>query len=211
MIGSTLACGPYFRDDALWMSLIIFLAVKPVAYFLFIQAFRFRVSRPAPLRYSQVFKLVLLRTGLGLVFVGGGAALLWFTGKDHLMIASWVYLYAARLAAWWIVGRYGAVLRGRRLIGWTISGTLMNLAFDVATVGGAFAGWLFPLVIMAVVASGIGLLDMIGRRSALRVRFRDDVCSTCAYDLSGNVSGRCPECGAYADPILAAHEGADRC
>ena len=42
---SILACGPYFGPDGLVVSGIIFLVLKPLAYFAFIQAFRYRVAR----------------------------------------------------------------------------------------------------------------------------------------------------------------------
>jgi len=37
------------------------------------------------------------------------------------------------------------------------------------------------------------------RRSERRDR-RRGACGECGYDLTGNVSGRCPECGAAAEP-----------
>ena len=41
------------------------------------------------------------------------------------------------------------------------------------------------------------LLDRIGRRATLKARFTSNpVCLQCHYDLTGNLSGRCPECAA---------------
>jgi len=108
---------------------------------------------------------------------------------------SWVYLYAGRVAAWSVVGRWGAVLRGRRLLGWVVSGTLINAAFDFAAVAGLLAGWVWPAVILVGLIAFIAVLDRIGRRASLRGRFADGrFCMHCRYDLTGNLSGRCPEC-----------------
>src|SRR5206468_1705857 len=90
----------------------------------------------------------------------------------------------------------GAGLRGRRLIGWIISGTLINAAFDVAMVWGLFEGVVPQIAIVAAVALFIGLLHVIGRRDSLKARFSDSpLCTVCGYDLTGNLSGTCPECG----------------
>lgn len=195
----TLACGPYFDDSSLLVSLLLFLLIKPLTYFAFIQAFRYRVSREIPMRFRQAFLLTLARTGLGIAIVGGGAWLMLAAGgreSSLLLPLSWVYLYAERLFSWWLVGWRGAGLVGRRLIGWIISGTLINAAFDFAVIAGLFAGWLPPIITVACVAVFIALLHVIGRRESLRLRFASTAhCMKCQYDLTGNLSGRCPECG----------------
>jgi hypothetical protein len=110
-------------------------------------------------------------------------------------VSSWVYLYAERLTSWFIVGWRGASLRGRRLAGWCISGTLINAAFDFAMVAGLLGGWPYVVAVAAGLAVFIALLHTIGRRASLRARFAP-ACLRCSYDLTGNLSGQCPECGA---------------
>ena len=45
------------------------------------------------------------------------------------------------------------------------------------------------------VASGIAVADWVGERERRRRR-RGGFCRHCGYNLRGNVSGTCPECGA---------------
>ncbi len=76
-----------------------------------------------------------------------------------------------------------------------------------------YDGW-FPIVIwpmfwlrgpiMIIVplwpaCAGAVLWMALGERQARR-RMRPGLCRACGYDLTGNVSGRCPECGC---PIVA--------
>lgn len=62
----------------------------------------------------------------------------------------------------------------------------------------------FPLVIVLAASWGFGT-TWIGRRRvqrALRLRLLEHgvpICLTCGYDLTGNTSGRCPECGTKAN------------
>lgn len=201
----TLACGPYFDETGFLVSIILFLVVKPLAYFAFIQAFRYRVSRAIPMRTSQAVGLTAMRAGLGIGFVGLGAAVLFALKSETLFQISWVYLYGERLFSWWLVGSRGAGLRGRRLVGWIISGTLINVAFDVAVVWGLIEGWQPPVAIIAGIALFILALHAVGRRDSLKRRFAGNlICLPCGYDLTGNLSGRCPECGAMVG--AAAHE-----
>ena len=195
----TLACGPYIALDGprLWMALVTFLALKPVAYFAFIRAFRYRVNRPIPMSFRRAAMLALARAGLGVVLLAVGAAAVMITGSDTVLALSWLYLYTGRIAAWFVVGRWGAVLRGRRLVGWIVSGTLINAAFDFAAVAGLFDGWAWPAAVLTALAVFIAVLDRVGRRASLQARFADSqFCSVCRYDLTGNLSGRCPECSA---------------
>ena len=195
-----LACGPFFDESGFVASLIVLLLIKPLAYFAFTQAFRFRVSRPIPMRFRHAAVLTVARTALGLLFIGSGALVLYLINSDGLLAWSWVYLYGERVFSWWVIGRYGAHLRGRRLIGWIISGTLINATFDFAIVAGLLAGWMWPSGACAAIAAFILLLHLVGRRDSLQARFRDGShCLNCDYDLMGNLSGRCPECGRSID------------
>ena len=197
MLPGTLGCGPYLCVDGVgfWVSVVAFVILKPVAYFAFIQAFRYRVSRAIPMGYRRAAGLALARAGLGIALFGAGAAVLVWIGDDAFIVWSWLYLYAGRIGAWWIVGWWGAGVRGRRLVGWVVSGTMINVAFDFATVAGMLDGWIWPASILAGIAVFIAVLDRIGRRVTLKLRFGPaPFCRRCNYDLTGNLSGRCPEC-----------------
>ncbi len=190
-----LACGPYIDTANLWVSIVVFLVFKPLAYFGFIQAFRYRVSRPIPMTYRRAAMLTLARAGLGVVILGLGAAFIALSGREPMLVWSWLYLYVTRAAAWFIVGWWGARLRGRRLAGWIISGMMINAAFDFAVLFGLFGGWIFPVGALLFLGVFIGLLDRFGRRTALQTAYSTaTLCRRCSYDLTGNHSGRCPEC-----------------
>ena len=198
-----LACGPYFAEGAVAATLAIFLVVKPLAYYAFIQAYRFRVNRHVPMSVRRAIGLAALRAGLGLVLVGGGAALLLYSGLSQAAIVSWSYLYLSRLAAWWIVGKVAA-LGGYRLVGWVGFGTLINAAFDGAVVAGLVTGPLGAAIVVAVIFAFILILHRVGRRASLQARFGEPMCRVCLYNLTGNLSGICPECGT---PIVARRAG----
>ncbi|MBX3390570.1 MAG: hypothetical protein KF691_14065 [Phycisphaeraceae bacterium] len=60
------------------------------------------------------------------------------------------------------------------------------------------------LVFLAVVAFLVPLF-VIGRRPSLKARFfAPNLCRCCGYDLTGNCTGTCPECGTQVGaPALA--------
>ncbi len=187
-----LACGPYFAPGALESTLAMLLLVKPLAYFAFVKAYRFRVSREIPMTIGQAVKLAALRSVIGIVIIGGGA---WAIDWTHYTY-SWCYLYVARIAAWWFVGTFGARLVGRRLLGWIIAGMLLNGVFDVGVYLGLNQGPIGLVGAVVVIATLIAVLEISGRRDALRARFSSDpLCTKCLYNLTGNLSGICPECG----------------
>jgi DMSO/TMAO reductase YedYZ heme-binding membrane subunit len=83
--------------------------------------------------------------------------------------------------------------------------TLRALAFIVACVG-AYSLWVLFLgrvprpasiaVAFALVAAGVYVAWRIERpRELRRLRRERGQCVRCGYDLRGNVSGVCPECG----------------
>ena len=49
-------------------------------------------------------------------------------------------------------------------------------------------------------AATLALRGWEGRRHLRKARRRSGVCAECGYDLTGNVSGKCPECGAHVNP-----------
>lgn len=197
---SLLACGPYLRfaDKGLEVVAVMFLIIKPLAYYAYIRAFRYRVSRNIPMPIMQAAKLTLYRTLLGVVLVGGGTALFLSMGSTGLMpvlAGSWLYLYGSRFLAWWLVGSLSAGIRGRRLFGWVLGGTLINAGFDFAVVIGLLEGPSAFFVVGAI-AVFILILHLTGRRASLKARFEGGpYCRQCQYNLTGNLSGICPECG----------------
>jgi len=196
LIHSVLACGPYFDETALTASIVLFLLVKPLAYFGFIQAFRYRVSRPIPMRFRQAAFLTIVRSLMGLAATGLAATIFLNSPQAFPDSAGWVFLYIERILSWWFVGSWGAGLRGRRLLGWVLSGTMINAAFDGAVLLGLMHGWQPMALVTAGVAVFIVALHMVGRRDSLKNRFSSNLkCIGCGYDLTGNLSGRCPECG----------------
>lgn len=201
-----LACGPYFSDDGLIASIALLLLVKPLAYFAYVEAFRFRVSRAIPMTVGQAVKIAAVRALLGTLLIGGGAFVVAQFGRsDSILLVSWAYMFAARIGAWWFVGRKLADLRGHRLVGWIIGGTALNTAIDLAVVGGLAAGWIFPVGAAAIIAVFVCILRATGRRESLRLRFADfPACGVCHYNLTGNLSGICPECGTPVPTIAAA-------
>jgi hypothetical protein len=54
------------------------------------------------------------------------------------------------------------------------------------------------LAVNAALGAGAGLLAYLLTRPFMRGR-RVGHCTKCGYDLTGNVSGRCPECGSAVD------------
>ena len=206
-----LACGPFFSTTGAAVSLFVLLVVKPATYFAFIQAFRYRVSRDLPMSFRRAVWMAAARTLIGAVLLGGVALAAQFIfkyGPDHPGVretALWGFLAAERLGVWLCLGVY-AGLRTRRLVGWTFSGVCIDLAYDVAVAITLADQWLGHVAILGAVFVLISLLHHVGRRQSLRNRFATTPrCARCAYDLTGNVSGVCPECGtAIAAPARRA-------
>ena len=190
-----LACGPYFDEAGLVASLALLLLIKPLSYYAYVSAYRYRVCAAIPMTVRQAVWLAFLRAVLGLVLVGGGALLMNMATHQSGELISWIYLYAARIAAWWIVGRV-ADLRGWRMVGWIAGGEAINVAFDIAVVAGLSEGILPAVIAVAVIAVFIAILHRLGRRPSLLARFAANPhCPVCQYNLTGNLSGICPECG----------------
>jgi hypothetical protein len=145
---------------------------------------------------KQAAGLAALRTAVGIVFVGGGALLFAQIANRGGIIAPWIYLIVSRIGAWWLIGYYAAHLRGRRLAAWIVFGTLINLGFDASVAIGLFAGAFIPCGVLILIAGIIYTLHATGRRVGLRSRFyAHPACAVCEYNLTGNLSGICPECG----------------
>jgi hypothetical protein len=78
------------------------------------------------------------------------------------------------------------------LIPWAV-----YLTYRIPTTG-VYFHWLGPALTTLAVAPPALLAAWIGSRGKRRrdARRRAGACLKCGYDLQGNVSGRCPECGA---------------
>lgn len=87
-----------------------------------------------------------------------------------------------------------------RLIGFTMwAGALaaeLILAVDVRS-GGAFAGWLGGVAaFLPPCVAGLVMWWIEGHRVERYLwREFEGVCRSCGYELNGNTSGVCPECG----------------
>lgn len=190
-----------------WGLLLGFLVFAPITYFFFSQAFRYRVRRDTPLSAQEIVKVALWRTLLGIGFVGGLSALLYWLlgeiGTGRPMFLFWGLLYSARLLTWWFVGAWVASIRGVSLVGWVVAGLYIDFGLDRATFA-AHQGNL-PAIIMAAVDITflIAILEFSGQRTSLVAKFKGNVlwikgrpyCATCRYDLTGSTSTVCPECG----------------
>ena len=87
--------------------------------------------------------------------------------------------------------------------GWRVA--LVWLAICFAFVGGIYGG--LPLEVVGLPAYALcAILGIAIAENAERVKRRRamGICVGCGYDLTGNVSGVCPECGRAATPRGAA-------
>jgi hypothetical protein len=154
---------------------------------------------------------------------------LWF--KLLLGIGQWLGLVAClgAIAAWYSgANRWGLYCDGRRVFmvsptgfsvitgrgrhestippGWHIGESRVSWFFRqhmyVARAGRTdifLPAWL----VLSIVAVPTGLAWILDRRR----RVPPGGCTNCGYDLTGNVSGRCPECGHQVPPRSAAMQG----
>ena len=204
-MNTLLACteGAFFEQAA--RSLLVFGLLKPLSYVAFIMAFRYRVCRRVPLSMPRVCVLAAIRGAVGLVVIGLSSQILPQIIRHELgvmphespevALALRAAVTLERLVVWLALGWFGAGLRGRRLAGWTLSGAGIDLAYDFA-VERVLPDGLAPVWAIAVLVGGfVATLWAAGHRASLTGRFASGLNCTCGYDLTGNLSGRCPECG----------------
>lgn len=205
IITSVLACGPSIDANGFFAALAVLFVAKPLAYFGIAQAFRYRIDAPIPMGLGKAAGLAALRTLLGVAVGLAGFALL-SMDSGRLWSLSGIGLYCMRAALWGWLGWQVARLRGWACAGWTVSGVAINIAFDVALVAGLLTGLAVPLIIVSFIGAFIFILHIVGRREMLRRRFSSEpLCGKCFYNLTGNVSGICPECGTQARLAMVAH------
>lgn len=119
------------------------------------------------------------------------------TGSGSLAygMVVWLVVLCLRATAWFIVG---AVINGldRRSLWMLVAcGVGVDIAVDIALVLGVIAGvWLYVLLFVVVLA--IFSASLLPRSTSAEGNDGGPRrCGSCGYDLRGNRSGRCPECG----------------
>ncbi|MBL8881025.1 MAG: hypothetical protein JNG88_18065 [Phycisphaerales bacterium] len=197
----TLAHGAVLVDLGFWFVLAFVPIAKAALYWLLVWAFRYRVSSVRPAQPRRVVAVTGLRGAVGpLVLLAG-----WATASVEGGVAGYLVMSVVRLVAWVFVGSVMR-LRGMRYVGFVLSGMWIDLSADIAIY--AAAGRHDPSsTVLASVPLGLLIaapllgvllvpLCLSSKSSALLARFQSDrVCRKCGYDLTGNVTGVCPECG----------------
>lgn len=104
------------------------------------------------------------------------------------------------LAAGFVLG--GLVAFWRYVLAVVLMSSTWLAPMHVLDVGGFEGATLIIALIYAVLATALGLLCIVGPNvgeyARLQHRLRwatESMCSVCGYDLTGNMSGVCPECG----------------
>jgi hypothetical protein len=193
-----LACGP--SPDLLFpfvvLGVVLLLGVKFCIYVWFVYAFRYRVASPLPMSHRRAWAIAMLRTVIGAVVVSGTWYAMYETeiGDEQALLSGWIIVTFERAAVWWLLGAKMARLQGRRLLGWTLSGVAIDATTDAAIYFTGEYGLAFPVLSYGAMIVFVGSHYIVGRRSGLLNQYRSH-CLKCGYDLAGNVSGRCPECG----------------
>ena len=204
------ACGS-IEASGLLAALTLILLAKPLGYFAFIQAFRFRVSGGTPMTHGRAAKLAGFRAVIGWIPTLGAAFIL-TTGSasEASVVLAFLFLIFARLRIWWNLGqRRGDFLIGDALVGWTAAGTALNLAIDASIIAALANAWWWFAGIAGVAAMFLLLLHSSGHRTALRLQYSNvPYCHMCQYNLTGNVSDICSECGT---PVAGTSSSAAPC
>ena len=89
------------------------------------------------------------------------------------------------------------------LAGLAVCGALYAFA-AVATQTLPFGPFLAACLAVAAAQSAADWFGPDGPHASRRRRRRTGSCARCGYNLTGNVSGTCPECGAATTPVARA-------
>jgi hypothetical protein len=137
----------------------------------------------------------------------GSAAML---GAVFLASGEWGFAQPALLVVWSGALFVGAAAGGRPLagaIGGATSAALGGAAIVIGIGLKENVSYAVSLPVMIPLASIPGLMLGIGGAcfaASERTLGHEHRCEKCGYDLTGNVSGRCPECGT---PVSAVNKG----
>ncbi len=198
----TLAHGFFVEEPEWQLAIVIVMIAKVSLYWLLVWAFRYRVSADRPMSRRRIAAMVGMRSAMGPIVLLAAWASLFIKGGTLTYLA----MYVTRVGAWLFVGRLMRV-RGRGLVGFVLSGLWIDLALDLAILAagvGSQSGDDSVLLasgfglLIAVIMLGPLLIPLCGssKSMALLARFPPScVCRMCGYDLTGNVTGVCPECG----------------
>jgi hypothetical protein len=138
-----------------------------------------------PLRFRRVLKQLFTAATLSLLLIWVASCFVTVGVKR----GTWLYTFRMGSFYFWPTSRpiadgvFVAEARGRPR--WRL-----NAFPSVTGAGRTFRGWMPLWIPMVLVAGPAGVLWWLDRR-----RFPAGHCRQCGYDLTGNVSGRCPECG----------------
>jgi hypothetical protein len=89
---------------------------------------------------------------------------------------------------------------------WLLVTVESPLILGTVTTRALGGGMPWKIVAVAYAGYGLGFAGTIaaraleGRQSRKTRRRRQGLCTECGYDLTGNVSGKCPECGVHVNP-----------
>jgi hypothetical protein len=80
----------------------------------------------------------------------------------------------------------------------------LNMGLDLALILGTFATPVWPAIVLGVVSYALANLSRKGSGYEWEARFSPyPLCMMCGYNLTGNQSGVCPECGTTIPHALA--------
>jgi hypothetical protein len=105
-----------------------------------------------------------------------------------LAVALTIHVGPPHPAAWLFV-----TVRSPLLL-WTITTRGLRVGMPWTLFAAAYAGYGLGF------AGTVAARALEGRRSRKTRRRRQGLCTECGYDLTGNVSGKCPECGVHVNP-----------
>lgn len=129
-------------------------------------------------KYGQELVIRISRSSAPEVYVGAGASLGWYDFSCRLHVPS---SETSRRLPVCYVRRFGITIEETRAAGAPTSSSVTSIRFHLA----------YPLVAFGAYP----LIALFRGRLNRRRRMRAGQCIKCGYNLEGNESGVCPECG----------------
>lgn len=198
----TLAHGVFFVDTAWQVTIALVMIAKVTLHWLLIWAYRYQVSSDRPASSRRIIAMTGVRAAMGPIVV----LVMWLGVSLKRALLFYLAPYLVRVVAWVFVG-WLMPLRGKRVGGFLLAGMWIDVVLDVAIVATGMADdyggtGLAGLAALGLLIGGLPLglllvpLCLSSKSPALLARFQSDrVCRKCGYDLTGNATGVCPECG----------------